>query len=340
MTRRRIEIIGGGLAGLSLGIALRRAGIAVTLHEAGAYPRHRVCGEFIAGLSELTIRRLGIASVLADALRHHEVAWSIRNGPARIQKLPVPALGLSRFTLDARLARLFETAGGTLVTHSRAFDRANVPGRIFATGRRRSSDPQWIGLKVHLAGMPLTRGLEMHLGEQCYVGLCRIEHDGINVCGLFRRRELRGQGFDLLQRYLRAGGLETLAARMQSASISAGSFCAVAALGFDRRVPAAERICLGDAAAMIPPFTGNGMAMALQSAEAALPALVDYAHGDCDWPAACRVTRRALRERFRVRLASAGLLHPFLLRPRRQLWFAALGSARLLPFRSLYAALH
>ena len=55
-----IEIIGGGLAGLSLGLALRRAGVPVTLYEAGSYPRHRVCGEFITGLSPTTISRLQV----------------------------------------------------------------------------------------------------------------------------------------------------------------------------------------------------------------------------------------------------------------------------------------
>ena len=55
-----ITIVGGGLAGLSLGIALRRRGVPVNLHEAGVYPRHRVCGEFISGVSQCTFDSLGI----------------------------------------------------------------------------------------------------------------------------------------------------------------------------------------------------------------------------------------------------------------------------------------
>ncbi|MSU48751.1 MAG: hypothetical protein EXS37_06640 [Opitutus sp.] len=336
-----IEIVGGGLAGLSLGIALRREKVPVTLHEAGDYPRHRVCGEFITGLAPTTIARLQLGSALRGALRHEEVAWSIGERPPQFQRLPSPALGLSRHTLDARLASEFVAAGGTLHTCSRVTESANRAGRVFATGRRRAVEPRWIGLKIHAHNLPLERELEMHLGTDCYVGLARIENDGVNVCGLFRRRGVAGRGPGLLLGYLRAAGLNALAARLASAPLDAASFCAVAALGFDRRVSAnAGRICLGDAAAMIPPFTGNGMAMAFQSAEAALDPLLAYARGKSGWGATCAAAHTALRRRFRVRLVSAGALHPFLLSPRPQRWFAALGRARLLPFGPLYATLH
>jgi menaquinone-9 beta-reductase len=340
MTGRPIEIIGGGLAGLSLGIGLRRAGVPVTLHEAGEYPRHRVCGEFIAGLAQSTIDYLGLAAELADALHHSEVAWSVGKRPPQIQRLPAPALALSRHTLDARLAGTFVALGGNLLTRSRVIDQAPVAGRIIAIGRRRATEPQWIGLKIHVRKLRLTRDLEMHLGADCYVGLAQLENDEVNICGLFRRRSVPGRGLILLLGYLRAAGLESLAHRVANAPADADSFCAVAALGFDRRVNASECICLGDAGAMIPPFTGNGMAMAFQSAELALPRVLAYARGQSDWAHACRVTSIAVRKRFRVRLASAGALHPFLLRPRRQRWFAALGRAQLLPFRPLYATLH
>src|SRR5262249_37653299 len=108
---REIEIIGGGLAGLSLGLALRRADVPVTLYEAGTYPRHRVCGEFITGLGVSTIARLGLESFVRDALRHHDVAWHLGEDAPRIQKLPSPALGISRWALDARLAEAFVRSG-------------------------------------------------------------------------------------------------------------------------------------------------------------------------------------------------------------------------------------
>src|ERR1044072_7840589 len=65
-----MEIIGGGLAGLLLGAALHRAVVPTAVYEAGDYPRHRVCGEFITGLDASTIDRLGLADVLRGGLRH------------------------------------------------------------------------------------------------------------------------------------------------------------------------------------------------------------------------------------------------------------------------------
>ena len=336
---RPIEIAGGGLAGLSLGLALRRAGVPVTVFEAGDYPRHRVCGEFITGLAPQTIETLGLAPVLDGALRHREVAWFINQAPARIQRLPSPALGISRHALDRRLAAAFVAAGGDLQIRTRITDLGPRPGRIFATGRRRGRSA-WVGLKLHARGFTLERDLELHLGAGCYVGLARVEDGAVNVCGLFRQRPAVARGPDLLSAYLRAADLHALAARITAAAVDTGSFCAVAALRFDRRTAAGGRLCLGDAAAMIPPFTGDGMAMAFQSAEIALNPLLAFARGDSDWLETCHVTNAALRSRFRLRLASANALHPFLLQPRRQRWLAALSRARLIPFTPLYAALH
>ncbi|MSU69666.1 MAG: hypothetical protein EXS39_02590 [Opitutaceae bacterium] len=336
---RPIEIIGGGLAGLSLGLALRRADVPVILREAGAYPRHRVCGEFITGLAPATIARLGLGPYLAGALEHREVAWYLGEQALRTQRLPSPALGLSRHQLDARLAAAFVAAGGALHTGTRVTNLTPGAGRMFATGRRRTRSP-WLGLKVHARNLPLTRGLELHLGGQAYVGLAQVEGNRVNICGLFRRRDLCAKGSDLLLGYLQAAGLASLAARLAAVDLDAGSFCAVAAVAFDHRVSAAGRACLGDACAMIPPFTGNGMAMAFQGAELALDPLLAYAHRDASWPETCRLIHGALSRNFRVRLASAAALHPFLLQPPRQRWLSTLSRARLVPLRPLYALLH
>ena len=343
-----IEIIGGGLAGLSLGLALRRSGVAVSIFEAGRFPRHRVCGEFIAGLDTDTVERLGIAPFLEGALSHAEVAWFLDRRAPEVRRLPAPARSISRFALDARLAEAFVAAGGSLHENTRITDPAPRPGRVFATGRVAGRSP-WVGLKLHVRGLQLERGLEMHLGSDAYVGLARVADDTVNVCGLFRRRKAgaaaRGaEGHpgraEVLLEHLESSGLARLAQRLREGDIEEGSFCAVAGLFFGARPRNDGRAVIGDAFSMIPPFTGNGMSMAFQSAAEALEPLIGYAERRTSWDEARCATNAALRGRFRLRLLSANAVHAFLLREQRQRWLGRLSRAGLLPFRPLYAMMH
>lgn len=333
-----IEIVGGGLAGLSLGVALQRAGVPVTIFEAGEYPRQRVCGEFITGLGEPTVAKLGLAPILADARPHQRVAWFRDGREFRSQELPETAWALSRYELDARLAETFVSAGGKLYTHQRA-EAGPRPGCVNTAGRRRART-SWVGLKQHVRGMPLASGLEMHLGHEAYVGLCALPDGQVNVCGLFRRRPLlsdRAEG--ALVAYLRSSGLAAVAERLVAAEPDVESAAAVAGFGFDRPEASAE-LRLGDALCMLPPFLGNGMAAAFQMAEEAVSPLVAWSRRGMDWAAACAVIDARLRRRFGRRQRWGTVIQGFLLAPRRQRWFTALAEAHCLPLNALYRALH
>ncbi|MBA4136611.1 MAG: hypothetical protein C0518_04770 [Opitutus sp.] len=329
---RPVEIIGGGLAGLSLGLALRRRGVPVVLHERGAYPRHRVCGEFIRGLPPATIVELELAPVLAAARPHRHIAWFWRDENLRTQRLSAPAFAISRHTLDATLAENFQRAGGELHTASR-IDPLAAEGRVLAHGRPTDPRSPWLGLKLHVRGLPLACGLEMHLGEHAYVGLCELPDGAVNICGLFRRRELTRPAPELLGAYLEAAGLTTLATRLAAATPVEGSHAAMAGLLFGRHASIAPS--LGDALGMIPPFTGNGMAIAFESARLAADPLAAWAHGEGNWPAALGELQRRLARRFRTRLSAATACHPFLLRPEPQRWVARAARHHALPLAAL-----
>lgn len=334
---QRVEIVGGGLAGLSLGLALRRAGVPVTILEAGEYPRQRVCGEFITGLRPRTIAALGLAPILAGARPHRRVAW-FRNGREFCtQELPDVAWALSRYELDTRLAAAFVAAGGELRTRERA-EAGPRPGRVNATGRRRERSP-WVGLKQHVRGLELGCGLEMHLGRGAYVGLCELPDGTVNVCGLFHRLGSSGGGGGALEAHLRASGLGSVAERMARAQCAGDSVAAVAGFAFDRSPPAPE-LRIGDAVCMLPPFLGNGMAAAFQMAEEALPRLIEWSRGRLPWAAARATVGARLRRRFRRRQRWGNVVHAFLLEPIRQRWFVALAGTRCLPLNALYRALH
>ncbi|MDF3057456.1 MAG: putative electron transfer oxidoreductase [Rariglobus sp.] len=336
-----VEIVGGGLAGLALGIGLRRAGVPVTVFEAGDYPRHRVCGEFIAGLEEGTLERLGIQNVFEGSLRHEGVQWFSGDQAAGKMRLPSPAVGISRFTLDARLAGLFLAHGGKLVTRHRVTGKPEGEGRVNAAGRRRAAGSPWVGLKAHVRNLSLTSDLELHLGDGAYIGLAPVEEGWINVCGLFRRRA--GLGGDTprgLAETLRGSGLKGLAARVEVAEFRPSSVSAVAGFAFDRRVGRGRGVVLGDTCAMVPPFTGNGMAMAFTGAALALGPLVDWAAHGVAWETVSARIHLALQREFRLRLGSAAWLHPLLLNRHGQGCLRGLTRAGLLPMRPLYHLLH
>jgi flavin-dependent dehydrogenase len=338
---RPIAIVGGGLAGLSLGIALRKAGVPAEIFEAGDYPRHRVCGEFITGLEDRTIETLGIGPALAGAGSHRRVTWHLRERVIGDQTLPSPARALSRYVLDARLAGLFVAGGGKLTTHMR-FKAANYgPGLVHAGGRKPRESSRWFGLKLHARNLTTADDLEFHLGDGAYVGLSSVEEGWINVCGLFRKRPgLQFERDEALPAYLHASGLRALSERLASAEIRPGSRSAVAGFAFDRHVTAEDGVWLGDACATIPPFTGNGMAMAFTGAALALDPLVAWSRDELSWPEAESCIHDALRHEFRVRLSSAAFLHPFLLNCTLQRCLGVALRAGLLPITTLYRLLH
>jgi len=329
-----VSIIGGGLAGLSLGAGLARRRVPVTVHEAGTYPRHRVCGEFISGIDPETITDLGIATELSDAQKHTSGEWFRRGRKILSMELPVPALGISRWTLDQRLSHRVEELGGTVITGERTKLNHDA-GTVLAHGRP-SEKSAWLGLKCHVRNFPLTSGLEMHLGNNGYVGLTPIEDGRVNLCGLFAiDEECRGKGSQRLISYLQAGGHRELVERLERADIDETSFTGVSALKLGWQPHQPGTLVLGDAGFIIPPFTGNGMSMAFESAAIATGPLSAWSRGDASWDDTVADVMRQQHKAFRRRLHAALALQNLLLRSKGQDFFELLSRRRLLPFKPL-----
>ena len=342
---RPITIIGGGLAGLALGAALAREKAGVTICEAGILPRPRVCGEFISGLKPDTIARLGLAPHLRDAAYNRTTGWYAGGRLRWNATLPEPAPGLSRPLIEARLIHDFQSVGGELRLNSRipAPPTGNLesPGCVWAAGRRANAASHWLGLKIHCRNLQVGHDLEVHLGRGGYAGAARIENGRINICGLFRiRPELRSPRETLLLDYLAAGGMEGLAARIANGNPDPASAAAITGLDFTHAWPDDGRVSLGDHHAAIPPYTGHGMALALESAAAALAPLLEYAREKCSWLDAAHAVRVAVTTRQNSRLRWARRLHPWLLNSVGQSLLLALADTRLLPFNFFYRATH
>jgi menaquinone-9 beta-reductase len=319
-----ITIVGGGLAGLTLGILLRREEVPVAVIEMGHYPRHRVCGEFLSGRGREILKSIGVEEKLGGKLEARNCSFHLPNRRAVRIELESPALCVSRYDLDAALAEEFQIAGGILKTGERVDGNGVSEGVVRATGRRRSTNGKGklFGLKAHAADVALSSDLEMHFGDRHYVGISRLANAAFNVCGLFfSEQPLRDGWMDVLQK-------SVFSECLRGANWEENSFCSVAGLTLDREVPD-DSFPIGDAAAMIPPLTGNGMSMALESAEAALPFVRKYAHGGISWAECLAAHNRYWRARFSGRLRWAAFVQRLIFRPIGQSFLYA--GARLFP---------
>ena len=133
------------MAGLALGFALRREGIPVRVYEAGIYPRHRLCGEFISGAGPAEFVRLGLTDVLNESEVLTDAVWFRGDRVLLRRPLPEPARGISRWRLDAAMAARLTETGGEVICEKRVSScsrkdgcwRRAVPGRKPGRGWRK-----------------------------------------------------------------------------------------------------------------------------------------------------------------------------------------------------------
>ncbi|HEV8544423.1 MAG TPA: hypothetical protein VGR78_18700 [Verrucomicrobiae bacterium] len=314
---RPIQIAGGGLAGLTLGILLRRKEIPVEIWEAGSYPRHRVCGEFVSGRGLALLAEWGLVEHLPGCWMN-SVRLISENGATNQMALPDRAWSVSRYSLDHALATCFVEAGGQLFQNRRWTEEFRE-GVVRATGRRlkKASDGKtYNGFKVHARNLAPSTDLELHFSASGYVGVSRLPDGEANICGIFRAKgnfkDTRSAHRDFFERVL-FGRTKT---EFSKAALNEKSFCGVAGISLERASATEANECrIGDSICMIPPFTGNGMSLALESAQIAAPLLVGYARGDLEWRAVRRKISQTCHSAFRRRLWFSSILQKLAVSP-------------------------
>jgi flavin-dependent dehydrogenase len=290
-------IIGGGLAGSMLGLRLAVAGKDVTLLEKERGAHHKVCGEFLSREAVDYLRDAGIDPVALGAVPLRLVRIAVRRTVVEAE-LPFPALSLSRHALDDALLTRAERSGcsvqrGAFVenlnanltgweAHVRGGERWNARAVFMANGKHdlrghdRGSAAQGdlVGFKMHwLLTREQTAGLreamELFLFKGGYGGLSLIEEERANLCLVVKRARLRKLGgWDVLFAAILA---ETphLAKRLNGAEALWERPLAVSSIPYGYLAGRGGLWCVGDQAAVIPSFTGDGMSIALHSASLA-----------------------------------------------------------------------
>lgn len=294
-----ILVIGGGLAGAAMATHLARAGREVLLLEREAGAHDKVCGEFLSYEAQGDLRDLGVDLPALGAVPIETVAVLHRRRGTQAS-LAFTALSLSRRVLDealldraaaagvqvrrgVRVTTLERAAKGWRATTSdgEALDAAEA---VLATGkhdlrgwrRPAGAQPDLLGFKAYWRLAPrqaqaLDRRVELHLFAGGYAGLEAVEGDRANLCLVVRKpvfAELGGRWEDLLARLLDA--CPALAERLAAATLLTPRPLAIAAIPYGHvRARSDGPWRLGDQAAVIPSFTGEGMSIALHSARLA-----------------------------------------------------------------------
>jgi menaquinone-9 beta-reductase len=219
---------------------------------------------------------------------------------------------------DAHLVRMRRAAGhGRLEEYNvqaRAVimacgrhSRATLPPRNVAAGADKRGWRNCVGLKAHYRNVHMDPRVELYLFPGGYVGINPVENERANVCTLITYAAFQAAGKSLAcVLEMAAARHPTLASRLRGARAVAESECAVAPVD-TQRPPSpwdaeAAAFCLGDTAAMIPPLAGDGMAMALRSAELCLDPADAYLHGRLSLAGWAQEYSRIWRREFAGRL--------------------------------------
>ena len=291
-----VTIIGAGPAGCVAATLLARAGIDVSLVEQHRFPRDKVCGECLSSLGIDVLRRTGLASALI-ASKPNKLTRGVlvsADGYESVLRLPAAMWGISRRVMDTALLNAARDNGATIhqparcesISHnghvtsrirsltSNALNEIESDWLLVADGKgaigvERPQPSGDMGLKAHFEAVDDTPDAITLLGVNGhYVGVAAIEGGLWNVAMNIPAARLRASGghFDKLFKELQLEnvGLRNRfcnARRVSDWLTSPLPRFAVSSQWPDRVLP------IGNAAAALEPIGGEGMGLAMRSAE-------------------------------------------------------------------------
>lgn len=355
-------VIGGGLAGSSTALQLARRGHEVALLEKDTFPRHKLCGEFLSPEAQSALRGLGVLEAAREAGAHpvDRAELSGPDGTVTGHPLPGTALGLSRYRLDRLLFRracqagvdgrsgtkatdvngslgdgFAVTAGGDTLTGRMvlgAYGRRGVLDRTLNRSFLDEPSP-YVAFKAHYGGPPSPSPgtIEIHAAPGGYCGIGPVEDGRRNVCWIGRIDALKAAGGTpdtMLSEVLCQNPV--LDDRLSALTRVSDRFEAVSQVPLMPKRQFVGDVCMiGDAAGMIAPLCGDGMAMALDTADLVVPLADRFLSGALSASAFRSTYRRRWRSSFGRRLRLGRWVHAAAFRP----WATStlLRACRLLP---------
>jgi len=291
---KNVSIIGGGLAGLTTGLQLARAGINVLLFEKKKYPFHRVCGEYISLETEGFLKSLLIYPGKFNPPIIKRLQLTSVNGKSAVLPLDMGGFGISRYSFDHFLfdrakaegvaiyedceveATHFEDNQFTLKTAQKNFTTDVVIGSF---GKRSKIDMQlgrsfikkrspYLGVKYHIQTDHEEDLIALHNFRGGYCGISNIEEGKANLCYLTHNDNLkRHQSIKEMEEHVlfRNPFLKSI---FKNSTFLFERPETINEISFETKNPVEDHMLMtGDAAGMITPLCGNGMAMAIRASK-------------------------------------------------------------------------
>jgi flavin-dependent dehydrogenase len=342
--KKSIGIIGGGLSGLVAAIHLSKNNLPVTVFEKESYPNHKVCGEYVSREILPYLEQLDIQLTDLDPARINKLQYSTASGKIVNTDLPLGGLGVSRYAFDEFLYQKALSSGvkfiKALVTdvlytedefqittnQKETFQFKLVLG---AYGKRSLLDKKldrnfidqksgWLAIKGHYKKDDFPEDLVMlHNFKGGYCGLSKTESGAINVCYLASYNSFKQHKDPITFKNKVLLQNPHLRSFFQEAKPLFEKDLSIAQISFEKKSSVQDHILmLGDAAGLIHPLSGNGMAMAIHSAKLASEAVLNYYRNDeISRVAMEKEYQQKWKEQFSSRLQMGGLLQRILLSP-------------------------
>jgi flavin-dependent dehydrogenase len=344
MKEKEVVVIGGGLAGLTAAIHLRKLDIPVILIEKNSYPKHKVCGEYISNEVLPYLNWLNISISELQPTHVDKLQFSTRSGKTINTILPLGGFGISRYTLDYYLYDKALKSGVTVLQDAvtnihfdnNRFTITTAEGNtikavwvIGAFGKRSNIDIQlnrnfiqqkspWLAVKAHYEGNFSNDVVGLHNFNGGYCGVSKVEDDKINICYLasFESFKIYKSSDDYQEKVLEQN--PHLKAIFQNCKLLFEKPLTISQISFEQKNPVDNHILMiGDTAGLIHPLCGNGMAMAIHSAKIVSEVIADFSNGKIETRAAVEATyTKNWNKTFSARLKTGRLLANILLQPK------------------------
>jgi flavin-dependent dehydrogenase len=302
-----VIIIGGGLAGLCNAIHISKLGKKVVLIEKNEYPKHKVCGEYISNEVLPYFGFLDINPFDFGAVKIKNFQLSTTKSKLISARLPLGGFGISRHQLDFVLLEKAQENGVTILKDSvlnikfsndvfsvETKENKTLSSKITigAFGKRSLLDVKmerkfiqkkapYLGVKIHVKGDFPEDLVALHNFKGGYCGVSKVENNAINLCYITNYTSFKKyKNIEDFQEQVVFKN-KFLKGIFQNSEAVFEKPLTISQISFETKKPVENHILMcGDSAGMIHPLCGNGMSMAIQSAQLASVLILNYLNGD------------------------------------------------------------